>query len=207
MSRTSWNVNNFEIFNLLPKEISARIIQYLIEPQFNAIVEEIEVYTQKEEYSGVILSLRLESKIFMPNSEYESIYGIDECVQSTCVRHNINFVNTNKDMTVINEFIDCVKGDQEGVLIWKSPQYSSQHQNSLTYIPARTQNLKPKLISQVHQLSHEQYYPPSPMLLFTCDLKHGNYKCSDVTFNLSQKDKNMFIEAMLDIVKLVQEYA
>ena len=207
MSTRSWDVDNFNIFRLFPKEIVARIVQYLIEPQFNFSIEKETMFDANEEFDGIILALRIESKIFMPNSYYENIYGIDECIHSTCVRHNINFMSTNKDIMSINKFIHNIRNNTEGLLMWSSPRYSRVQEHVLTYIPNETPNIKPKLISQIYQLAHEQYYPPSPLLLYNVDLKHGKFKSIDCSFNLSKKDKNDIIKSLLELIELVQKYA
>jgi hypothetical protein len=202
----SWNVCNYRVFDCLPKEIISMIIQYLIEPQFEVYLEEEKVY-QGEKHEGTIFALTLESKVFIPNLDYEDIYGIDECMHSTCIKHNINFMNVRKDISLISEFIDNLKHRVQSALVWKVPKYSSQIQNSLVYIPSNENNIKDKLVSKIHQLTKEQYFTPTDALTYNIDIQYGMFKCCDFTFNISNKQRIKLINVFLEIIKKVKQYS
>lgn len=201
MSKHEYNTFQFEFLNQLPKELIAKVFDYLTTPKTIFKVEQIDIYENNIQLEGVVLNLVICTRTQIFDSYTHSQEYI--CNQTT-IKHNINFMNIESDIEKIESFLDCLNSEQSGSLSWDSPRYSPTQLNVITYL--NEPDTQPKLICEIYQLTHEQYYPPSPALVYNVDSAFGKFKSASHSITITQREIEQFIRKIIEIKQLVQRY-
>ena len=111
-------------------------------------------------------------------------------------------MNVATDIDNIESFINDLEQNKTSNLSWDSPRYSPTHLNSITYIhePYR------QFVSEIYQVSHEQYCPPIPALLYNIDSKYGKFKSTLHSINIKQCEIEQLIKTLKEMKDLVIQY-
>jgi hypothetical protein len=187
-----------EILNELPKEIQATILSYLIQPTTSFDVDVIAVSESPTQLEAVIINLII-------STIYTNVCDLNgemyTHTHTTTIKHNINFMDVEKDISKLDDFIECLRENKFCRLHWDSPRFSPTHFNIIEYEPAHK-----SLTCEIYQMGYEQYFAPSPALSYTVDKAFGKFKTSSHVVCMTDKSMTSLIDSLLSIKKLVQRY-
>lgn len=187
----------FEFLGSLPKELIAKVIKYLLEPETLFRVETIELEESDVQSKSIILNFVVCTRI--QHLEIDNTYSCNQ----TVIKYNINFMNVISDMKKIESFIHKLEQNQTATLRWDSSAYSpTSHLNVITYINDDDSSY-PRLVSEIYQMSYSQYYPPTPELAYNIDSKIGKFKSTSHSIKIKPREVKELIKKMNEIKELV----
>lgn len=191
----------FDFLNQLPKELLAKVIDYLLVPKTIFDIQQLKTNESETNFKGIVLNLVICTR----TQSIDSFQNYKYSCNQTTINYNINFMNTTSDMEKLEFFINNIQHDQTATLQWNSPVYSPSQLNIITYLN-NPETLCPKLIFEIYQLSHEQYCPPIPALSYNVDTIFGTSKSTSHSISITKSEIKKFIEILNKIQGLVEIY-